>query len=54
MEKIVLADGSKITKKDAIVTQIFNKAVTGDYKNAKLAFELLFKNEAKDMSSAFL
>ncbi|MGL4722352.1 MAG: DUF5681 domain-containing protein [Desulfovibrionaceae bacterium] len=53
-DKIVLADGTKITKKDAIITQVVNKGVTGDYKHAKLALELIHKTEAKDISSAFL
>lgn len=52
--KLVLPDGSKITKKAAIVKQTVHQAISGNDKSAKLAIDLMKKCEKEKISESFL
>lgn len=53
-KNIVLQDGSNISKLEATITQVFNKASLGDAKYAKIAINLAEKCKKQELSSLFL
>ncbi|MDR1160409.1 MAG: DUF5681 domain-containing protein [Syntrophomonadaceae bacterium] len=52
--KLTLKDGSKITKAEAAIRQLCNKASGGDFKSGKLILDITTKQQANTLALEFL
>lgn len=52
--KLILKDGTKITKEEALVRQLCNKASSGDFKSGKLILDITTRQEIDRLGIDFL